>query len=145
MLHPHIQHYAEIMKPSHDTLHGYRSTQLEMTKEQHEAYVKIQQAITKSASLYFVDEHAPITMQTVASDYGIETYPTQKVGGVDRPIASISKLIDSTWSTPEKEGYAIFYPLKKLGFLLRDVHFNLQTNHKNLIYINDTASSKVLH
>jgi hypothetical protein len=139
------------MRPLHDTLHGYqkkyRSTRLDITKEQREAYVKIQQAIIQSATLYFVDEHAPITLQTDASDYGIGAYLTQKVDGVDRPIAIISKSLDSTqlrWSTPEKEGYAIFYALKKLDYLLRDVHFTLQTDHKNLIYINDTASPKVV-
>ena len=42
--HSHIQHYAEIMKPLHNALLGYekkyRSTRLEMSKEQREAYEK---------------------------------------------------------------------------------------------------------
>ena len=137
------------MKPLHNALLGYekkyRSTRLEMTKEQREAYVKIQQEITRSATLYFVDEHAPITLQTDASDYGIGAYLTQKVDGVDRPVAIISKSLDRTqlrWSTPEKEGYAIFYALKKLDYLLQDVHFTLQTDYKNLMYINNTTSQK---
>jgi len=88
------------MKPLHDALHGYqkkyRSIRIDMNKEQHEVYVKIQQAITQSATLYFVDEHAPITLQTDASDYGTGAYLTQKVDGVNHPIAIISKSLDST-------------------------------------------------
>ena len=47
----------------------------------------------------------------------------QRVDGVDRPIAILSKSLDCTQ---------------------RNVRFTLQTDHKNLIYINDTASSKVI-
>ena len=31
-----------------------------------------------------------------------------------------------------------------MNHLLRDIHFTLQTDHKNVIYINDTASPKVV-
>jgi len=149
--HTHIRHFAEIMKPLHEALHGYqkkfRNTRMHFTDAQRAAYTKIQQEITQSATMYFVDEHAPITLQTDASDYGIGAYMFQKVDGIEKPIAIISKSLDHTqlrWSTPEKEGYAIYYALKKFDYLLRDVHFTLQTDHKNLIYINDTASPKVV-
>jgi len=76
----HINLYAEIMKPFHNAQQGnkkqYRSTCIDMTKEQREAYVKIQQTITQRATLYFVDDHDPITLQTDASDYGIGAYLT---------------------------------------------------------------------
>ena len=49
------------------------------------------------------------------------------------------------WSTtPEKEGFANRFALKKLNHLVRDIHFILQTDHKNLIYSNGTASPKVV-
>ena len=44
---------------------------------------------------------------------------------------------------PDKEAYAIFYALKKLEYLLRDVHFTLRTDHKNLTYINLENTGKV--
>ena len=78
--------------------------------------MKIQEEITQCATLYFVEEHAPITLQTDASDYGIGAYLLQRVDGVDRPIAILSKSLDCTqlrWSTPEKGGYAIYHALKK--------------------------------
>ena len=149
--HSHIRHFAEITKPLHEALHGYekkyRNTRLRFTEEQRKAYLKIQEEITNSATLYFIDEHAPITLQTDASDYGIGAYLFQRIDGKEKPVAILSKSLDRTqlrWSTPEKEGYAIYYALKKFEYLLRDVHFTLQTDHKNLIYINDTASPKVV-
>lgn len=47
------------------------------------------------------------------------------------------------WSTPEKEAYAIYYAFVKLEYLIRDVHFTLKTDHKNLTYINLENSGKV--
>ena len=59
-------------------------------------YLKIQEEITQCATLYFVDKHAPITLQTDASDYGIEAYLLQRLDGVYRPIAILSKSLDHT-------------------------------------------------
>ena len=51
------------------------------------------------------------------------------------------------WSTYEQEAYAIYEALKKFQYLLRDIEFELRTDHRNLIYINDHAgtSNKVLN
>ena len=65
---------------------------------------------------------------------------------VDRPIALISKALSGPqlkWSTPEKEAYAIFYTLNNLSYLLRDVSFTIQTDHKNLTFLNMDGSAKV--
>jgi hypothetical protein len=64
----------------------------------------------------------------------------------NRLAAFISKTLSSTelrWSVPEKEGYAIFYCLMKLEHLLRDSHFTLKTDHKNLTFINTDFREKV--
>ena len=134
-----------------EALQGYqkkfRHPRLILNEVQQAEFKKIQEEIVNSALLYYVDEKAPVYLQTDASDYGIGAYLFQRVRDEDRPVAILSKTLDRTqlrWATPEKEGYAIFYALKKLDYLLRDIHFTLQTDHKNLIYINDTASPKVV-
>ena len=149
--HSHVRNFSEIMKPLQDALHGYskkvRQHKLRFTTEQDKAFSTIQEEIANSATLYFMDAHAPVFLQTDASDYGIGAYLFQVVDGQQRPVAFLSKTLDRTqlrWSTPEKEGYAIYYALKKLEYLIRDIRFTLQTDHKNLIYINDTASPKVV-
>ena len=59
----------------------------------------------------------------------------------------ISKAFTPTqlrWSIPEKEAYAIFYAVRKLDHLLRDIYFVLRTDHKNLVYLNEKdASAKI--
>ena len=62
------------------------------------------------------------------------------------PIQFISKAFKREQlrcDTPEKEEYAIFYALKKLEHLLRDVKFTLRTDHKNLTFLNKEHSGKV--
>jgi len=61
-------------------------------------------------------------------------------------VAFISKkLVKSqlAWTVPEKEAYAIYYAFRKLDYLIRDVRFVLQTDHKNLTFINDDTSAKI--
>ena len=104
------------------------------------AFEDIRAAIDNCPRLWFMDDFSPIFLQTDASDYGIGAYLFQRVtqedeSTVDHPIGFISKSIASehtSWDTPMKEGYAIFYALKKWEYLLRDRQFTILTDHKNL-------------
>jgi len=96
--------------------------------------------------LYFPKPYAPIRLYTDASDYGIGAHLYQLVDNVEIPISFISKSLSKEelkWSVPEKEAFAIFYAFRKLEAFLRDTHFTLYTDHKNLTYINDNGSPKV--
>ena len=149
--HNHVKDFSSIMKPLHIILEGYtkatRNKKLIWSDEAEAAFKTIQIAISECATLHFMDDKAPITLQTDASDYGMEAYLFQLVDGMERPVAFISKTFDKTqlkWSTIEKEGFSIYYALNKLRHLIRDVPFTLQTDHKNLIYINEAQSQKVM-
>ena len=48
------------------------------------------------------------------------------------------------WSTVEKEAYAIYWALKKLDDLLGGIRFTIRTDHRNLLYLNNHGSPKVL-
>ena len=85
-------------------------------------------------------------MNTDASDYGIGGYLYQVVDGREVPVAFLSKSLseaETRWSVTEKECYAFVYFFKKYEYLLRDRHFVLRTDHRNLTYINESASPKV--
>ena len=104
------------------------------------AFADIRQAIDECPKLWFLDDYSPIFLQTDASDYGIGAYLYQKVTSengqvLEHPVGFISKALASShlnWDTPMKEGYAIFYALKKWEYLLRDRTFTILTDHKNL-------------
>jgi len=84
-------------------------------------------AIVDCAKLYFVDddiEKNPVFLETDASDYGIGAYLYQVKDGQEYPIQFLSKALNATqykWATREKEAYAIFFAIKKLKVLLRDI------------------------
>jgi len=95
---------------------------------------------------FFADPKAPIIAQTDASDYGIGIYVFQVINGQERPIAIASHSLSteqSHWSVIEKELYAIYYFLHKFDYLFKNNRFTLQTDHKNLVYLNTEGSAKV--
>jgi hypothetical protein len=140
----HIENHSMRAQPLQDIVNGYEKSQarhrVQWTDAQVAAFEDLRKAIDECPMLWFMDDFSPIILQTDASDYGIGAYLyqviTQEDGStVERPIGFISKSIASahqSWDTPMKEGFAIFYALKKWEYLLRDRRFTVKTDHKNL-------------
>ncbi len=66
-------------------------------------------------------------------------------GAKELPIRFISKSLHKSqlnWSTIAKEAFAIFYTVTKYNFLLIDVKFTIETDHKNLTYLKTAQSAK---
>ena len=148
----HVPNTSVKIRPLQAMLENYnRSRVLQWTPEAEASFHDIKYEIANCPLLYFLDSTGQIFVQTDASDYGIGAYVFQRCslpegGTEDRPIALISKALSGpqiSWSTPEKEAYAIFYTLTTLSYLLRDVSFTIQTDHKNLTFLNMDGSSKV--
>ena len=140
----HIRNHSTRVQPLQDLVEGYTKQnsrqRVAWTEECQAAFEDIRQAIDECPLLWFVDDFSPIFLQTDASDYGIGAYLYQKVlqddGTEDeRPIGFISKSLVSghdSWDVPMKEGFAIFYALRKWEYLLRDRKFTILTDHANL-------------
>ena len=146
--HSHIPNASIILRPLQEMVRNYKPKQsLKWTDEQKEAFQKVSKAINNCPKLFFVDGKSEIILETDASKDGIGAYLYQVMqDGSIRPISFLSKAFSKqqlNWSVPDKEAYAIFYALKKLEYLLRDVHFTLRTDHKNLTYINLENTGKV--
>lgn len=143
----HIRNHSSVVKPLHNLVSNYEKNKLlKWTPEATAAFEEIKTRIANCPTLYFMDAHAPVTVQTDASDYGIGAYCFQTIDGVEKPTAIMSKSLtpeQCRWSVPEKEAYAIWYTLTKWEHLLKDIHFTLQTDHKNLTYLNMEGSPKV--
>ena len=96
--------------------------------------------------LFYVDLSLPIHVRTEASDYSNGGSILQLDQQRELPIRFISKALHKAqlnWSTFEKEAYAIFYTITKFDFLLRDVQFVVETDHKNLTFLKTAQSAKV--
>jgi hypothetical protein len=120
---------------------------IQWTEDAIKSYEYILDQIKNCPTLFFLTEDGEVVLETDASDFGIGAYLYQIVNGEKRPISFISKALNSTqmrWSPYEKEAYAIYYALRRLEYLIRDVKFRLKTDHKNLTFITTSASPKVL-
>ena len=145
-----IRRYSQIMYPLNQLLRGYKKgerSRIQWSEEATSAYIEIKTAINNCPTLFFLDPKADVFLHTDASDYGIGGYLWQQIAGREQPVAFISKSLSGPqkrWDTPQKEAYAIFYSITQLDHLLRDIHFTVKTDHKNLVYINETASPMVV-
>ena len=140
----HIRNHSTRIVPLQSLVDGYSAKQANQkvtwNDECEFAFEDIKKAIDECPLLWFMDDTSPIFLQTDASDYGIGAYLYQVVtqpdeSSVEHPIGFISKSIHnshSSWDTPMKEGFAIFYALGKWEHLLRDRRFTILTDHENL-------------
>ena len=152
--HSHIRELSSLEAPLIEMIGGkYSRSQkknaITWTPECEHAFEAIKVAIDNCPKLFFRDEDlGAVYVQTDASNFGIGGYMFQldKDGVTHRPIEFFSKTLSATqrrWGIPDKEAYAIFYSLKKWEHHLRDREFVLQTDHKNLAYVNYEGTAKV--
>ena len=148
-------HVANMSSKTHlmdQLLGGYekrtRHNKLNWTPESIKAFETVRDDIDKCPKLSFINPAWRIWLRTDASNFGIGAYLFQiNEAGEEVPIEFLSKSLtlgqDLKWSVPEKEGYAIFYAIKKWEHLLRDVRFILETDHENITYLNFEGTDKV--
>ena len=142
-----LQDHTTVVKPLLDLARAFeKSAVVQWNTEAVAAFDEVRKRVNEMPTMFFLDDTSPIFLETDASDYGIGGYCYQMVEGVKRPVAFMSSSLTAqeiNWTTIEKECYAIVASLRKFEYLLRDRHFTLLTDHKNLIYVNDPPSPKV--
>jgi hypothetical protein len=151
---PHLRGYETYGHILTGMTKGYNKRndkKLTWTDEEMAAFIRLQTDIVNCPPLFFPDRTSPIFLHTDASNFGIGAYLFQLVKdehGIDQEqiVAILSKTLtgaELNWSTIEKEAYAIFYAFQKWEYLLRDTHFTLRTDHKNLTFVNLDSREKV--
>jgi hypothetical protein len=144
----HIRDYSLIVRPLQALIRNYKKySVIHWSPQADDAFEQIKDRINNCPTLYFLDEQAPIFLHTDASDYGIGAYLFQQKENKDYPIAFMSKCLEDSqrenWSVYEKEAFAIFVALGKFEHLIRDTHFTLRTDHRNLTFLDKATSSRV--
>jgi hypothetical protein len=148
----HCHNGAARMEPLNQLLKGYNKKvkvkiRWESNPEASRAFEDVKDMVNSLPKLFFVDETSPVHLCTDASKKGIGAYLYQIVDDTEVPIGFYSKSLNDTekrWGVPELEGYAIYAAFKHWDYLLRDAHTHVHTDHKNLVYIRDTGSEKVI-
>ena len=145
----HVKGYANMAKPLHEAISDNKKNSkspINWTPELEAQFKLLQNKVADCPKLFFLDETSPVVLQTDASNYGMGAYLYQLVDGVKHPIRFISRgfnKVELKWNIVEKEAFAIFYSLMKLEHLIRDRHFILKTDNKNLTYLNACHREKV--
>ena len=137
-----VTHLHHMIKPQHK-----KGTKLTWTLEGQTAFETLRGLIANCPLLHFPDDSSPIVLRTDASDFGIGGVLLQTIEGVESPIAFVSKSLTEVqlrWSVIQKEAYAIFHCCTQLDYLLRDRKFIIETDHRNLTYMQKNTNSMVI-
>ena len=147
----HVKNISELEQPLRRIISlypGVRKIAWDKHPEEAAAFEKMKLAVGNCPRLFFYNSHMPVYVHTDACNNGIGGYVFQKdKDGEELPIGFLSKSLKGAelgWSTFEQECFAIHQTLKKYSYLLRDINFTIRTDHRNLLYLNNEASPKVL-
>ncbi len=104
------------------------------------AFTALKDQFTEDGFIAHPDETLPWTLETDASNVGAGGVLSQDRNGKREILAYFSHTftpIQSRWSTPEQELFAIVFCLThpSMTHMLRMKHITLRTDHKNLIYM----------
>ncbi|GKT18034.1 DDE-type integrase/transposase/recombinase, partial [Aduncisulcus paluster] len=119
----------------------------EWSETQQNAFDEIIARMKENPSLHHIDYNLPLTLRTDASDTGAGGVLFQTRGGNEEPVMYFSHVFrrnQTAWSTHDKEAYAIVYCLQKAESLLQGVRFDIQTDHRNLLWMNKSSTARVI-
>ena len=122
------------------------------TEDALQGFEQLKHMVNTCPKLYFINSTYKIVLYTDASDYAHGAYlcqikpATETSLEMGEPIWFLRGTFSSaqtTWSTVEKEAFAIYWALKRMDDLLGGIAFTIETDHRNLLYMNN-GSRKVL-
>ncbi|GFW20926.1 retrovirus-related Pol polyprotein from transposon opus [Trichonephila clavipes] len=99
-------------------------------------------ALVEALSLYSPVPDKPYTTHSDASQIGIASCLSQKCGDKCYPIAYASQKLSKTqqsWSTIEREAFAIVWSLKKFEVWVFGTEIEFYTDHNPLSYLTKSA------
>jgi transposase InsO family protein len=140
-----VPRYAETAKPL--TSLCSEKVRYEWTERAQAAFDQLKAAVVGAPMLHHLDYSLPIVLRTDASLAGVGGVLLQRVDGQERPVCFVSKAFTPTearWATIEQEAYAVFYCVQALSHHLRGHHFFVETDHKNLQYLDRATSPKLI-
>ena len=124
-----------------------RTAKFKWEKHHTEAIELLKKGIVKHAKLYHITYEHPLVLRTDASETGVGAVLVQIVDGEEQPIVFLSQSFSDVakrWATIEQEAYGIFWAITKLEHYLKSTKFTLETDHRNLIYMNESLTPKVV-
>jgi len=110
----------------------------EWTDEAQQAFDALKKALIEATSLAFPLPREPCILDTDASDVAVGAVLSQKVDGVERPIAFFSRVMNSTqrnYCTTRSELQAVICALQHFRHYLLGNQVVLRTDHHSLKWL----------
>lgn len=107
----------------------------------------LKEIVANSFKLFYPNYDLPWILRVDASKLGVGSVLLQDCDGVLQPIMFQSSKFSKqavNWSTIEQECYAIYYSVHSLDYYLRCKHFIIETDHRNLIWMNASIVPKII-
>jgi len=122
------------------------------TEDALQGFEQLKHMVNTCPKLYFINRTYKILLYRDASDYTLGAPVSNQTRHRDQfemeePIQFLRVTFSGAqtrWSTIEKEALEIYWALKKLDDLLGGIAFTIKTDHRNLLYMNNHGSRKVL-
>lgn len=139
-----IPNFSQMVKPITDLT---ARSGCYWNEEADQAWDRVKREVASAGILFHVEEEGELRVYTDASIVGIGGVLKQFRENVEVPIMFISKKFSSTaanWSTLEQECFGIFFTIMKLRSFLLGRKFVLFTDHRNLIYLQQSNIPKLV-
>ena len=142
--HTHIPNYADWASSLYEcTVAGFDWNPLTWKKDYKGLFEIFKVAIQDSATLYFPDYNLPWVIRSDASDTAVgavlfQEFPDVTGAITHQPIAFVSHKFSGAavnWDTFKQEAFALYFAISKLSYYLRGKEFLLETDHRNLLWI----------
>ena len=148
-----ILHYSTITAPLYDmTKPTFDWNPLTWKENYQKIFNDHKIALKHSYTLFFSDFSLEWILRPDASNLGCGASLFQvfiEADGtiVNQPLYMVSHKFSAAavkWHTMHQEAYAIFYSVKKLAHLLRGKPFIIQSDHRNLLFMEKSQDSKII-
>jgi hypothetical protein len=143
----YIPNFAWMEQPLNKLAATKKNGRFSWLDEHTVAYESLKVAVSRCTQLFFLTYTDPIILRTDASNIGIGAVLLQISKGKEQPIMFLSKTfsdVATRWPTIEQEAFAIFWSITSLESYLLGQFFHVETDHRNLVYIDSALSPKII-
>ncbi|GFU85382.1 retrovirus-related Pol polyprotein from transposon 17.6 [Trichonephila clavipes] len=138
----YIPKYSELVHPLTELIKKRVPDSIPWTEKHDSSFHLLKKALVEAPSLYSPVPDKPYTIHSDASQIGIAACLSQKCGDKCYPIAYASQKLSKTqqsWSTIEREAFAIMWSLKKFEAWVFGTEIEFYTDHNPLPYLTKSA------
>ncbi|GFX29998.1 retrovirus-related Pol polyprotein from transposon 17.6 [Trichonephila clavipes] len=140
--HEYIPKYSELVYPLTELTKKRVPDSIPWTEKHDSSFHLLKKALVEAPSLYSPVPDKPYTIHSDASQIGIAACLSQKCGDKCYPIAYASQKLSKTqqsWSTIEREAFAIVWSLKKFKVWVFWTEIKFYTDHNPLPNLTKSA------